>query len=222
MAQIVKMPDGAQVSFPDDMPKEEIRALIEEKFPDAAKSRVKAPAEAPKPGDPKMPAELRQQIDAINAKTREPFRDSFSSEALSGINEGIGNALSLPATLGNAVLSVGPAIVNTLAGTDFKGADYLPDPGKPAMELMKMSGAIKPPRADLGSKVVRRVGQEVGAALPFGMTRPVATIAAAIGSGLGAATAQQVDPDNPWLELAGQFGGGAITSVLGTAPSSWR
>lgn len=38
MAQKVKMPDGAVVSFPDDMPKEEIRALIEDKFPDAAGS----------------------------------------------------------------------------------------------------------------------------------------------------------------------------------------
>lgn len=62
MAQIVKMPDGAQVSFPDDMPKEEIRALIEEKFPDAAKS---AAAAAPAPGDPKMPAELRAKIQEI-------------------------------------------------------------------------------------------------------------------------------------------------------------
>lgn len=36
MAQLVRMPDGKTVSFPDDMPKEEIRALIEDKFPDAA------------------------------------------------------------------------------------------------------------------------------------------------------------------------------------------
>lgn len=44
MAQIVKMPDGKKVSFPDDMPKEEIRALIEEKFPNevAAKADLKA------------------------------------------------------------------------------------------------------------------------------------------------------------------------------------
>jgi len=37
MSQIVRMPDGTKVSFPDDMPKEEIRALIEDKFPDAAR-----------------------------------------------------------------------------------------------------------------------------------------------------------------------------------------
>lgn len=32
---IVAMPDGAQVEFPDDMPKEQIRSLILQKFPDA-------------------------------------------------------------------------------------------------------------------------------------------------------------------------------------------
>lgn len=33
---IVAMPDGAQVQFPDDMPAEQIRGLIAQKFPDAA------------------------------------------------------------------------------------------------------------------------------------------------------------------------------------------
>lgn len=32
---IVAMPDGAQVSFPDDMPAEQIRSMIAQKFPDA-------------------------------------------------------------------------------------------------------------------------------------------------------------------------------------------
>lgn len=142
------------------------------------------------------------------------------SQGMSGINEGIANAMSLPATLGNAVLSVGPAVVNAVTGTDFKGADYLPDPGKPGRELMKISGAIRPPGDDVAGKVVRRVGEEVGASIPFGLSRPIATIASAVASGLGAATAQQIDPDNPWLELAGQFGGGAAAGILGAAAGS--
>lgn len=36
---IVAMPDGAQVQFPDDMPKEQIRSLILQKFPDAGKAK---------------------------------------------------------------------------------------------------------------------------------------------------------------------------------------
>jgi hypothetical protein len=35
---IVTMPDGTQVSFPDDMPADDIRRMITTKFPDAAKS----------------------------------------------------------------------------------------------------------------------------------------------------------------------------------------
>lgn len=35
---IVAMPDGAQVSFPDDMPADQIRSMIVQKFPDAAQT----------------------------------------------------------------------------------------------------------------------------------------------------------------------------------------
>lgn len=145
------------------------------------------------------------------------WNGSYASEAMSGVNEGLANAVSLPSALANTALSVGPALTNLALGTKFKGPDYVPDPGVFAKDVMEGVGAIKPPSEDPGKQVVRRVGKEVGAALPFGLTRPVATVATAIGSGLGAATAQQIDPDNPWLELAGQFGGGAVTGVLGTA-----
>src|SRR6478609_5161150 len=41
---IVAMPNGDQVQFPDDMPKDQIRSLILSKFPDAGKqAEAKAP-----------------------------------------------------------------------------------------------------------------------------------------------------------------------------------
>ena len=40
---IVAMPNGDQVQFPDDMPKEQIRSMILSKFPDAAKQAAGAP-----------------------------------------------------------------------------------------------------------------------------------------------------------------------------------
>src|SRR5690554_7522441 len=43
---IVKMPDGTQVRFPDDMPREQIRDMIASKFPDAAKSAPAVNADA--------------------------------------------------------------------------------------------------------------------------------------------------------------------------------
>lgn len=45
---VVAMPDGAQVSFPDDMQPDQIRSMILQKFPDAAKSA--SSAEAPDHG----------------------------------------------------------------------------------------------------------------------------------------------------------------------------
>src|SRR5690554_4567711 len=45
---IVKMPDGTQVRFPDDMPREQIRDMIASKFPDAAAQS--APAVNTDPG----------------------------------------------------------------------------------------------------------------------------------------------------------------------------
>src|SRR6478752_3772645 len=41
---IVAMPNGDQVQFPDDMPKDQIRSLILSKFPDAGKQAA-APAD---------------------------------------------------------------------------------------------------------------------------------------------------------------------------------
>ena len=157
---------------------------------------------------------IREKLGAITAETKQPFAESLSSEALSGVNEGLANAMSVPAMLANSVLSVGPTAVNAVAGTDFKGPNYIPDPGMPALELMKMSGAVKPQSEEPKKQVVRRIAQEVGAALPFGMTKPLATIATAMGSGAGAATAEQLAPDNPWAELVGQLAGGATTGAF--------
>jgi hypothetical protein len=47
---VVAMPDGTQVSFPDEMPAEQIKGLIASKFPDAVKGKQPAAAE-PAPDD---------------------------------------------------------------------------------------------------------------------------------------------------------------------------
>ncbi len=44
---IIKMPDGVDVSFPDDMPDDAIRHLIQTKFPDVAKPRFNPDASVP-------------------------------------------------------------------------------------------------------------------------------------------------------------------------------
>lgn len=51
---LVRMPDGVDVSFPDDMPADQIRSMIQQKFPDAAAQAAPAP-QAPAPVDVPLP-----------------------------------------------------------------------------------------------------------------------------------------------------------------------
>lgn len=59
---IVRMPDGTQVSFPDDMPSEQIRGLIASRFPDVATSGQQPPAVEP--------LSALQQVGSIDAQSQ--------------------------------------------------------------------------------------------------------------------------------------------------------
>jgi len=233
MAQIVKMPDGAKVSFPDDMPKEEIRALIEEKFPDvrdraAAKDVIAegagaaAPVVANMTGEQKIRAAANEIVSVKNKPMEDPT--GYATQAMSGVNEGIADVMSLPTAIGNSLLSVGPTVANATLGTDFKNPDYLPDAGKQARIAMEETGMIKPPSDDPAKQMVRRVGKSVGASLPFAPLAPAAVLTSAVGGGLGGAIAEQVAPGNPWAELAGEiiggFGPAAAKGVIGRMVAS--
>lgn len=66
----VKMPDGAIVRFPDDMPPEQIKSLIASKFPDAvAQPRVGVAAGAPEP--PMSPSIMEDSIRSAGAGLRQ-------------------------------------------------------------------------------------------------------------------------------------------------------
>lgn len=91
---IVKMPDGTQVRFPDEMPKEQIKSLIASKFPDAVKGLSQA---APKAGRvPEEKSWLRTADDAVRgAADMMTFglADEFSAKMgdLTGIGGQSGN-----------------------------------------------------------------------------------------------------------------------------------
>lgn len=205
MAQKVRMPDGVLVSFPDDMPREEIRALIEAKFPKEAASR-----------QPKQSAS-------------DPLM--LPSQAMSGVNEGIANIMSLPTTVANAALSVGPAIFNAVTGENrpvplveqaTKGKSWIPDPGADARDVMTETGMIREKTDDVGGQVVRRIGEEIGAAVPFLGTAgkvgaSLKALGSVAGSGAGAAAAEQIAPDNPLAETAGQLLGGLTPGAIGAS-----
>lgn len=140
-------------------------------------------------------------------------------QGLSGVNEGIGNALMLPNIAEMGLRSIGPAIGNALGGDfAYPESSFLPNVGSRYLDMANTMGAIRPETEDTGDQISRRIGQELGASLPFimvgggGAANPARTIASelgiAAGSGLGAGVAQQIAPDNPLAEMAGQLVGG--------------
>jgi|GEM_PF-4204066 len=70
---IVTMPDGTNVQFPDDMPREQIRGLIASKFPDLAAQQpqpvdgIAQPPAGLRPGTPEYAQWAAQQAQAGNA-----------------------------------------------------------------------------------------------------------------------------------------------------------
>jgi hypothetical protein len=153
-------------------------------------------------------------MDAYNDITKNG-KDSYVGNAMSGINEGLSNAAALPGAIAQTALSIGPTVSNAVLGTNFKQPDYVPDVGNAAKSAMEDTGMIGAPSADPGKQFVRRVGQSVGATLPFAAAAPAAAITSAVTGGIGAATAKQLFPNNPWAELAGEVIGGFGPTVVG-------
>lgn len=151
--------------------------------------------------------------------------DNALSQGLSGFNEGLGNMAGLPVDLLNNVVGLGMSGVNAVAGTDFKPS------ARPVGGSEFFKGLLAPTIGAESSNPmlqgVRRVGQEVGAmALPgMGVIGKAAApakvalgqIASAVGSGTGAAIAQQVAPGNPLAEFAGQMIGGMTPGGISRA-----
>ena len=85
---IVALPDGRRANFPDDMPREQIKQIIAEKFPDAVKARVD-PATNQPAGVPEF---VPPGVEGYNPQTGEVERTgaidkagAFSTAAVRGV-----------------------------------------------------------------------------------------------------------------------------------------
>jgi hypothetical protein len=157
------------------------------------------------------------QLNGTAPTNEAPAADTsgIAPQALSGVNEGLANFLSLPNSLELGARSIGPMIANAFGG-HFAMPDksLLPDAGADYRRLADTIGAIKPETDNPVGKFSRRVGQELGANLvpSLGVESKMASLLASLGSGTAAATAQQIAPDNPGAELAAEMlgGGGSL------------
>lgn len=155
------------------------------------------------------PEEQEATVDEIAASLSGP-QTNVAEQAGSGINEGIANAVGLPVDLVTKVLNMGAAAMG------------LPQIEQPIGGSASLKGALDPFISDVEpqtgpQRFARRTGQEVGAAAVTGPAMGVraagataANLASAVGSGLGASTAQEVAPGNEWAELGASLAGGMV------------
>lgn len=203
------MPNGDIVNFPDDMPPEQIRSLIEQKFPEVLSS----PAPAPTP--PAEPMQAQQ-------------REGLFPQLASGMTEGAANLLSLPNTIELGLRSIGPAIGNAMGGEfAYPDQSVLPDAGESFRNFANNTGAMTEPTDNAAGRVARRVGNEIGANIipmagtfskPVSIAQALARGGTELGltatSGLGAGIANEISPNNPGADLVGQALGFATGAGL--------
>jgi hypothetical protein len=158
--------------------------------------------------------------------------DNSFAQSMSGVNEGIAGMVGyIPDYINNAENQL-QRLSNWGLGTEFDTQDQHPLGGESIRQLMRDQGAIREKSDNMGHQMLRRVGEEVGASvIPAGVAHRLAggamslgktvtgSLSDAIGSGTGAAIAQQVAPDNPIAEIVGALAGGSITGLSGAAKS---
>ncbi|MBB4642374.1 hypothetical protein [Rhizorhapis suberifaciens] len=149
----------------------------------------------------------------------QPYTESYVSQGLSGVNEGIANTLGAPVDLVTSALNLVPQGINALANTDL-GQITEPVLGSGWWQnILTDAGTIAPETDDAGKQFIRRVGESVGgSAIPIAGTattipRSIAGLLVAGGGGAGAATANQVFPDNPIAEMGGEIVGSGLAGA---------
>lgn len=145
------------------------------------------------------------------------YRESYTGQGMSGINEGLAGVLGAPVDLATMGLNLIPQGINAAANTDIPTIENPVGGGEWFKDRMDGWG-IYGETDDPGKQFARRVGESVGAGLvPAGTAgsagRTGAAIVGAIGGGAGAATAQQAFPGNPVAEFVGEIAGGGLTGT---------
>lgn len=144
----------------------------------------------------------------------DPYDESWFAQVMSGGNEGLATGLGAPVDIVNAGIGLGMRGINKAAGTDlqpsaepFLGSEFF---------KKSMGPAIREETDDPSKQFARRVAKSTGAAVPFAAAAPAAVLASGAGGGVGAATANELFPDNPTAEMIGELVG-SLGTVGATA-----
>lgn len=149
------------------------------------------------------------------------FQGSHLGQGLQGVNEGLANLAGAPVDLVTGAVNLIPRGLNAIANTDIPLIENPVAGSQWWQNRLQDIGSIGGESSDPTKQFIRRVGESVGSsAVPLarGMTIPgyLGQLGIGAGGGIGAATAQQVAPGNPYAEMLGEVAGG-VGAGLGIA-----
>jgi len=185
---IVRMPDGTQVSFPDDMPKEQIKGMIASKYPDAINTQ-------PQGFLANVNSDLQQRAQNVIRDAGRADRGEIMP-SMAGLSY-VGNTAGLGVdVLGRGLSAVTPDFVKEGAKNVLSSA-LDTDLGRKAVDAAGYVGdkysefAKANPNADVAARAVGNVGNFVTSLMPVKSAASAAaypvTTAAGYGEKLGEA-----------------------------------
>ncbi len=200
---VVAMPDGAHVSFPDDMPEANIRSLILQKFPQTAPSPSPDGAFA---GPPAVPAPAANSMldtaKQFGSGLVEGTQNLNPMEAVSAMGDLAGRGALWAANK----IAPNNDIVKQFQGA-MKALDNLAIP--PEKDPASITSALPP---DDGS-LARTMGR-FGLPALASPGSPAVNALSGVGGAIGAHEAKQIAPDNPLGQVAGAVGGSLLPSLI--------
>jgi hypothetical protein len=114
---IVAMPDGTNVSFPDEMPAEQIRSMIAQRFPNETGGMAAAAAPMQQQAAPVQDPNIVKGSLLPFSRNKATGETSFDSSA--GIIGSIKNALSLPGEVAAGKFATTPEVPGMISETDL-------------------------------------------------------------------------------------------------------
>lgn len=150
---VVRMPDGAQVRFPDDMPAEQIRSLIASKFPEVVPQAVPAGAEG------QVSQDLRSELSSMTQRL--PQQENQWERAT-----------VLPVAKNAATGALAPAVPGLLVGAAESGAQAITAPYRAYTGDLQVTDAA-------GNITPDAIGEGLNAALWMSPASPASRLAGA-------------------------------------------
>lgn len=202
----IKMPDGVVVRFPDDMPPDEIKALILKKFPELGAGSPAAAAAAPADQQP--------------ATGGEPAADQPPAEEQppSFLENVVGNTASALNTLGDvASFGIAPAIQRTVmnafnpgSGDELQRTIDQTNAANPAGQVAGFAAAIP-----VGMALTGGLGEAIAAPLQATRAAPIANAFLTAGGKTGQLGRMAVTGGTGGAVEAAAHGGGADEILTG-------